>query len=90
MDFGAYRGAGVDAIHVWAFRASDGAPTFVGAASYGATRADVGAVFGSQFTNSGYNLTAALPPGDYNIVVYAHSLVSGSFNQSRAVRVTIQ
>jgi hypothetical protein len=41
---------GVDSIHVWAFPAA-GDPIFLGVATYGSSRPDVGAILGSQFTN---------------------------------------
>jgi hypothetical protein len=91
IDRGAPSGAGVDAIHVWAWPSGGGPPLFVGAATYGAARPDVGALFGSRFTNSGYGLTASgLPPGTYDIVVYAHSTVTGEFNNSQRVAMTVQ
>jgi hypothetical protein len=91
LDFGAAVGPGVDAVHVWAFRVSDGAATFLGAASYGSTRSDVAAVFGGAFAGSGYSLTASgVTPGTYDIGVYMHSTVTGTFNLFRVVRITVQ
>jgi hypothetical protein len=46
-------GTGVDAIHVYIAPAG-GVPTFVGVATYGNARSDIGALYGSQFTNSGF------------------------------------
>jgi hypothetical protein len=82
-------GTGVDAIHVWAFPTSGASPTFVGQAAYGAARSDVGALFGSQFTNSGFSMSASLPVGSYRFVVYAHSSVSGTFNNAQVVLITV-
>jgi len=81
---------GVDAIHVWAFPTSGEPAIFAGEASLGGARADVGAVMGSPYTNSGYYLTANLPPGTYDVAVYAHSSVSLQFNQYRVVRVVVR
>ena len=92
VDRAASGGTGVDAIHVWAYPdpGSGTSPIFLGAATYGDARPDVGAVFGSQFTNSGYSLTGSgLAPGAYDLVVYAHSAVTGTFNNAQAVRITI-
>jgi hypothetical protein len=90
IDRGSGSGTGVDAIHVWAFPLSGGGPIFLGAASYGGTRPDVGGIFGSRFTNSGFGLMAAgLNPGTYDVVVYARSTVTGTFNNARVVRVTV-
>ncbi len=90
MDLSAPTGAGVDAIHVWAFP-TDGSPArFVDQATLGGGRLDVGAVFGSQFNNAGYDfLMTGLAPGVYDIGVYARSTVTGTFNQQRFTRVTI-
>jgi hypothetical protein len=88
-DTDAATNTGVDAIHVWAFPAS-GAPVFLGIAIYGASRPDVGAFLGSRFTNSGYSLAiGGLPPGVSQLVVFAHSTVTGTFNQARIVTVTV-
>jgi hypothetical protein len=90
IDRDAASGPGVDAVHVWAYPATGGPPIFVAAAPVDVPRADVGAAFGAQFTNSGYAVTVSgLPPGQYQVVVYAHSTVTGTFNQWRIVTVTI-
>jgi hypothetical protein len=89
IDRGAVSGTGVDAVHVWAFPSS-GSPVFVGVAAYGGPRSDVGGIFGPAFTNSGYALTiSGLPPGTYTVAAYAHSAVTGTFNQSRSSTVTV-
>jgi subtilisin len=90
VDVDAAAGSGIDAIHVWAFPSSGGAPIFVGVAAYGGTRPDVGVAFGAQFANAGYNLIVSdLPPGTYQLVAYAHSSVTGSFNTSIATVVVV-
>jgi hypothetical protein len=91
IDQGAASGTGVDAINIWAFAVSgSGGPFFAGAGGYGFTRSDVGAAFGARFTNSGYSTyVTGLAPGTYDLVVYARSTVTGTFNQSRVVRVTV-
>jgi hypothetical protein len=82
---------GVDTIHVWAFPASGGAAVFLGVATAGGIRPDVSAAFGPQFTASGYSLSvSSLTPGPYQIVVYAHSAVTGTFSQTRVVSVTVR
>jgi parallel beta-helix repeat protein len=90
IDYASLNGSGVDAVHAYAFPATGGAPVFLGAATYGLARPDVGAAFGSsRFAASGWLLAAALAPGDYNIAVYARSTVAQAFNQvvTRAVTV---
>ena len=99
IDLGAASGSGVDAIHVWAFPVANGvvgAGRFVDQATLGGGRSDVGAVFGSQFTNCGFNfLMNGLTPGQYIVGVYVHSSVTGAFDagvagQTRFVNITIQ
>jgi N-acetylneuraminic acid mutarotase len=84
-------GTGVNAVHVWAFPAGGGSGIFVGEATYGLSRPDVGAVFGSQFTNSGFSLTAgaSLVPGPYMLAVYGRSVLTGTFDVVRTVNVTV-
>jgi hypothetical protein len=89
-DLGASSGTGVDAVHVWAFPTNGSAPIFLGVANYGGSRPDVGAIYGAAFTNSGYSLVAVfVPSGNYNLAVYAHSTVSLSFNQVKAVTIQV-
>ena len=91
FDPSAPSGTGVDTIHVWAFPTAGGAPVFVGVPAYGAPRPDVGGFFGSRFTNTGYNLVvSSLAPGTWDLVIFAHSLVSSSFDAAQVVRVTVQ
>jgi hypothetical protein len=92
IDRGALSGSGVDAINVWGYPVmpdgSYGAPMFVAGGNAGGSRPDVGSVYGSQFTSSGYNLVASgLSSGTYDLVVYAHSTVTGTFNESLVVRI---
>ena len=90
IDLDSTTGSGVDAIHVWAFPHDGGAPIFLGVAPYGGSRPDVGAAFGARFTQSSYQLAAdGLAPGAYTVVVYAHSAITGSFNQSAGVTLTV-
>jgi subtilisin family serine protease len=81
VDRGASAGTGVDTLHVWAFPRSGGASRFVGVPTYGSPRPDIGDALGSRFTNSGFSLTASLTPGTWDLVVYAHSTVTGTFNR---------
>jgi len=92
IDTGAREGTGVDAVQVWAYPApgSGTDPIFLGRALYGRARPDIGDKFGSQFTNSAYELAiAGLSPGPHEIVVEAHSTVTKSFNNSWAVTVMV-
>lgn len=90
VDLDAPTGTGVDAIHVWAFPLNGGPAIFVDAAAIGVWRPDVGSVFGAEFTHAGYHfLVTGLAPGVYDLGVYAHSTVSGTFSQQRIARIQI-
>ena len=83
-------GTGVNAVDVWAYPLAGGDPIFIGAASLGAFRPDVGAAFGSgRYSSSGFDLHAFIPAGDYNLVVFARSSVIGSFNNATLVRIRV-
>jgi hypothetical protein len=83
-------GAGVDDIHVYAYPLPSGTAVFLGQATFGSARTDVGGVYGSQFTNSGFSLTATgLPAGNYRIVAFAQSVVTGAFTVSAFADVTV-
>jgi hypothetical protein len=89
IELGAATGTGVDTVHVWAYPTSGAAPLFVGVAAYGGVRPDVGAIFGSRYTESGFNLTGFLPPGEYDVVAFAHSTTTNSFNGVQLIRVEV-
>ena len=83
-------GPGVNAIHVYAFPIGGGNPIFLGVAQYGLARSDIGAIYGSQFTGSGFTITVStLPAGAYNINAYAHNAASGKFDTVRTATVTV-
>ena len=57
----------------------------------GGVRPAVGAAYGDPFAPSGYELTVSgLAPGVYDVVAYAHSTVTGTFNNAHVVRVTVK
>jgi hypothetical protein len=91
IDQAAAVGTGVNAVHIYAYPSDasgniSGPPALGLAATYGLSRPDVGAAFGSQFTNSGYALdVTGLPAGFYHLIVFAHSTVSGAWNQAHRV-----
>jgi hypothetical protein len=90
IDAAAKTGTGVDAIHVWAIPQNGSPNKFLGVATYGDSRPDLGNAFGARFTNSGWHLdVTGLAPGLYTIAVYAHSTVSGSFTDSRGFTATV-
>jgi hypothetical protein len=91
LDLGHPDNSGVIAVHVWAFPTSGATPIFMGAATLGVARPDVaGAFAASRFNGSGFHLAAAaLPPGVHDIAVYALSAISGTFNNSQVIRVSV-
>src|SRR5262249_45087490 len=89
IDGAAPTGTGVDAVHVYAVP-SGGSPIFLGAAIYGGARPDIGSLFGSRFTNSGYSLiVTGLAAGAYQLQVFAHSAATGTFSNMRTVSATV-
>lgn len=90
IDRAAASGTGVDAVHLWAYPADGRPAVFLGAADYNRERDDVAAVYGAQFTNSGYRLTVrGLAPGTYTLVASAHGTETHAFSQWRTAVVTI-
>jgi FG-GAP-like repeat/FG-GAP repeat len=88
---GAIVNNGVDAIHAWAVPVGGGSPIFVGATTTtNVPRPDVAAIFGGTFALSGFNVMAGpLPSGTYDLFVYAHSSISGTWAARRIVRITV-
>jgi hypothetical protein len=93
LDASSFEGSGVDAVHAWAYPvigADHGAPVWVGAASVGTYRPDVAQALGNgQFANAGFEMVGTLPPGVYDLVIYARSWIAGSFNNWRMVRIIV-
>jgi hypothetical protein len=90
-DLDAAAGTGIDTLHVWAYPVAGEPPTFLGVPTYGGARPDVAAVHGDQFRESGYGLTVqGLPPGAYDLAVFAWSNVGGGFVPAKLVRVMVQ
>jgi hypothetical protein len=87
--------SGVNTVHVWAYPVDATGnrldPIFLGPASYGGARPDVAAVYGTRFGDSGYGLiVGTLPPGTYDIAVFAYSTVLNNFTTAKVVRVTVR
>jgi glucose/arabinose dehydrogenase len=91
IDTSATTGTGIDAIQAWAYPVSTtGSPVFVGTGQFG-NRSDIASIFGSQFLHSGYSVVSSSPPpGVWDLVVFAHSSVSGTFDAVQVVRVTVR
>ena len=89
IDRTAPTGSGIDAIHVY-LAPSGGVQQFLGVATYGGTRGDIGSLFGAQFSPSGYTLSVSgLSAGAYTLTVYGHSSVTGTFNVSASRSFTV-
>jgi hypothetical protein len=86
-------GAGIGRVHVWARRldSAEQAPFFLGAATLGLTRTDVGDAYGRQFDRAGFALAfPPLGPGHYEVIVYAWSLRSGRWETARAINLRVR
>jgi hypothetical protein len=91
IDAAASGSAGVDAVDVWAYPAGTTSALFVGSATYGVPRPDISATFSqTAFGNSGFVLNGTLPPGTYDLAVFARSTVAGAFNNMQLVRITVE
>jgi hypothetical protein len=81
---------GIDAVHVWAHPVVSGVPLFLGAATLGDLRRDVGAIFGPRYEASGYHLdVTGLPSGTWDLAVFARMTGASGFGAARTVRVTV-
>jgi len=91
LDAAAGSGTGVDAVVFYVFPNNGTSPgVYIGQGSYGWTRTDVGALFGSQFNNSGFHFTiTGLGPGTFMLGVYARSTVTGGFTIVKTVHFTV-
>jgi YD repeat-containing protein len=77
---------GVSMLHIYAYPATGGPPVFLGVATTGGSRPDVGAAYGSRFTPSGWGITpSGLSPGWYTLVLYPWSTVTQDFRFEAAV-----
>jgi hypothetical protein len=91
LDPDAFTGSGIDAMHVWARRLDQpgASPEFVGAAALAVARPDVAASFGAAYHHAGYQLTATLTPGVYEVTAYAWNHRTARWEDARSVRVTV-
>jgi hypothetical protein len=83
IDRRASSGPGVTAIQAWAYPAGGAAPIFVGSAQMPFERADIAAIYGSRYRDSGWTLGGTLPSGSYQIVFFALSAATGQFDNVR-------
>lgn len=91
LDLTASGGSGVDEVQVWALPAS-GTGIFLGAAELNVARPDVAAVYGAQFSHTGFFLiaTAVLNPGTYTLRVYARRQSTGTFDIIQEVPIVVR
>jgi hypothetical protein len=93
LDRQAAIGSGIGAVHMWAQRRDvpGTAPMFVGSADLEGERPDVARTFGPQFDRAGYGLTASgLPPGRYDITVFAWNRRTARWEDARTVVVVVR
>ena len=91
IDLDAGEGTGVDVVHVWAYPRDGSRPHFLGAAALEGKRPDVAAIYGERFADAGFGLRVdSLPPGSYEIAVFARSTVRVAFLPARTVSVSIR
>ena len=91
IDPRAREGTGVDAIHVWAYPVSDGAPVFIGATTLSGERPDVKAIYGERAARAGFGLASGvLSPGTYDLAVFAWSTEDRQFLPATTRRITVR
>ena len=89
VDLDASSGTGVSEIQVFAQRPGEDT-RFLGSATLGVPRPDIGAAFGGQFTNSGWTFVGGeLPPDTWTITAYMRSSLTGTFVLAQTVIVTL-
>ena len=90
-DFAAETGSGIRTVHAWAYPSLPGAsPIFIGEATMGVYRPDVGIAHGEQYERAGYSISGTLKPGNYTLVVYAFSEVAKDFNNTISVPIVVK
>jgi glucose/arabinose dehydrogenase len=91
LDGAAPSGTGVNSVIAYAAPSAGGAAISLGAATYGLSRPDIGAVLGASFQASGFSLTiSTLPPGEWDVAVLARSTVTGTYTAFHVIRITVQ
>ena len=93
VDPGSAIGAGVDAVHVWARRLGDDAPSspvFLGEATLGVQRPDAARTAGARFSHAGFEFTATLTPGRYEVTAYVWNQRTARWEASRTTIVSVR
>jgi hypothetical protein len=93
LDSGAWQGAGIGAVHVWAHRVDlpGATPNFLGAAALHRVRSDVAAIYGAQFERAGWAVSATgLAPGIYDVTAYVWRTRTQQFEDARSVRIAVR
>jgi hypothetical protein len=90
IDRGALAGPGVDWVDVHARPVNDpNNRRYVGPATLSYSRPDVATYYGFQSQYSGFALSAPLPPGTYDLEIYARSSVTHTFNNVIVRRILV-
>jgi len=106
VDLASVSGTGVDIVLAWAFpvdRDASGAlpagsgpdpgatPIWIGAASPGPPRSELGRIYGPAFVDAAYRFNiSTLAPGTYDLAVYPRRTSTGQIEGARIVRVTVR
>ena len=90
IDLRAPSGSGVDSVFASATPTAGGSAVFLGNATLGVARPDVANFYGARAATSGFALaTAPLPPGQYRILIWSHSVVTHTWNNYASRIVTV-
>jgi hypothetical protein len=91
LDANATSGTGVDDVKIYVqLPGAQGPGLLIGHGRLGLSRPDVGAVYGSQFSNSGFHYTiTGLSPGPATLWVIGHSTVTNTDSISKSVPFTV-
>jgi hypothetical protein len=93
LDSGAWQGAGIGAVHVWAQRVDVpvAEPEFLGSAELSGFRPDLKALYGSQFDRTGWALSVwGLAAGTYDVTAYVWRARTHRFEDARSVRIIVR
>ena len=89
LDLGADAGTGVDTVHVWAQSVASGEWGFLGAASMGVSRPDVGAAYGASFPAQDSACWQRCRPAPTTSTSSRIASISGTFNNVQTKRITV-
>jgi hypothetical protein len=90
IDPSAAFGTGIDAVHAYLTRSGSSTPVLGQVTTYGTSRPDVGNLYGSQFTRSGYTTTIqGVTSGIYQLTLFARTVATGRFDLVVSRMITV-